>query len=139
MHTLTIQNHNKNTTYNKPHFFILSKGYNAGRPSATPYANGLVLLASDEIEKGMLFWICFSLWKTNGFGPLLRGTGVPVLNSTDATELIDKTCLKLSVDPDLFVSNVKELKELIQTENLLSVQLKMIKHIKKAVALKLLR
>lgn len=139
MQDLKIQLHLSTATYNQPHFFIQSNGYNAGRPSAKPYNNSYVLLVNDEVEKGMLFWICFSLWKTNRFVPLLEGSGHLVLNSKLAENLIDQTCKKLSEHPGNFLSNVKELKELIQTENLLSAQIKMIKHIKKSLTNKMLR
>ena len=139
MQELKIQLHISTATYNQPHFFIQSNGYNAGRPSVRPYNNSYVLLVKDEVEKGMLFWVCFSLWKANRFVPLLQGSGHPVLNSRLAENLIDQTCQKLCEHPSNFLSNVKELKELIQTENLLAAQIKMIKHIKKSIANKMLR
>lgn len=138
MQTIKIQEHTRHATYQQPHFFIQSKGYNAGRPSSDPYNNSYVVLVTDELEKGMIFWICFALWKANRFLSALDGFP-RTLNIPLTEKLIGETCKKLSNDPRQFLSNVKEMKELIQTEKLLSVQSKLIKKFKVSVARKLLR
>lgn len=138
MQTIKVQEHTSNTIYQQPHFFIQSKGYNAGRPSSEAYHNSYVVIVNDELEKGMLFWICFALWKANRF--ISRLEGCPgTLSIPVAKKLIAETCEKLSQDPKQFLSNVKELKELIQGEKILSVQCKLIKKIKVSLARNLLR
>lgn len=138
MQIMKIQLHKTNIIHSQPHFFIQSKGYNAGRPSAKSYTNSHVVLCDDEIEKGMLFWICFGLWKLNRFVPLLNASTAYYLNPDDAAKLIDATCGKLSSHPGEFIANVKELKGLIHTEQLLNMQLKIIKRVKKNISRKLL-
>ncbi len=139
MDTFQIQPHQKNASYTQPHFFIQSKGYNSGKPTSYPVNDCLVVLVNDELEKGMLFWTCFSLWKAKEFIPLLDQSPMPILKIDEAIELIDMTCLHLAHYPEKFLSQIREMKELIKTEKLLSTQLQLIKKIKRGTARKSFR
>lgn len=139
MDTFQLHSHQKDNTYTSPHFFIQSKGYNSGKPTSYPVNDCFVAVTNDELEKGIVFWTCFTLWKTDQFLPLLDKSPMPALNLEKANELIDITCLHLGQHPEKFLSHVREMKELIKNEKLLNVQLKLIKKVKSGIARKMLR
>ncbi|QAA80843.1 hypothetical protein EI546_03465 [Aequorivita sp. H23M31] len=76
MKAFKIKTHQPGKTYQSPHFFIISKGKNAGEPSIRPLTNSFVVFANSAEEAQQLFWICNILYcgnhfKTCLFGPLI--------------------------------------------------------------------
>jgi hypothetical protein len=57
-----IKTHKMNRTYHENHFFILSKGNNAGRPQDQPCPNCFVVITESPKERQTLFWLCYGLW-----------------------------------------------------------------------------
>ena len=125
--------------YERYHFFILSKGYNAGKPLAKPCPNCFVILANSEEDKNKLFWICYSLWKTGKYIPLLVGSVIPFLHIKDVHHEITKAALKALSRPQEFLTLVKQLQEFHNTEQCLDLQVKLISRIKTQIARKFLR
>ena len=83
MKNLTIKYHKSGTTYAKPHFFILNKGMNSGKPQKYPYQNCFVIIFESQNEFDNLYFTAYSLWKTNFWHPFLVGSVVPFLRVTD--------------------------------------------------------
>jgi hypothetical protein len=59
-----IKTHQKNTIYSKPHFFVLNKGLNSGKPQKTEFTNSFVIIFSNEEDLETVYWITYSLWKS---------------------------------------------------------------------------
>jgi hypothetical protein len=137
--SLSYHKHTISTTYHHPHIFLQSKGFNAGKPSPAPYRNCYVLFVADELEKNIIYWICYSLWRSGHFNPLLKINRGYELDIDKAAALINETCLVVSLRPDGGLSKLKELRSLIKTEVLLNAQLKMIQHIKRALTKEIVR
>ena len=51
MDTIFIKTHQPGANYAKPHFFVLSKGLNSGKPSNEPFTNSFVLVFQTEAQK----------------------------------------------------------------------------------------
>lgn len=119
------------------HFFLLSKGYNAGKPLEKPCPNCFIVTAEDQHHKYQLFWICYGLWKSGGYLPLLRGSVIPFLNIRDAEAEIEKALQHARKFSAEFEKNVQRLQELIKTERLLEMQLKLIHEIKVSIGKRL--
>lgn len=82
MKNLTIKCHKSGTTYAKPHFFILNKGMNSGKPQKYPYQNCFVIIFENQNEFDNLYFTAYSLWKTNFWHPFLIGSVVPFFRVT---------------------------------------------------------
>ena len=76
MKNLTIKCHKSGTTYAKPHFFILNKGMNSGKPQKYPYQNCFVIIFENQNDFDNLYFTAYSLWKTNFWHPFLVGSVV---------------------------------------------------------------
>ncbi len=63
MQKINIRTHNPRNQYEKPHFFILSKGSNSDKPLNQPCPNCFVLEFSNEDEKENHYWLAYSLWQ----------------------------------------------------------------------------
>lgn len=139
MKTVKIKTYNVKSSTQVNHFFILSKGYNAGKPLENPCPNCFVVHARDQEEKGKLFWICYALWKSGAYVPLLCGSVIPFIRINEASALIEQGIQKVSTRPEEFDKAVNQLQTMMQTEKLLNLQLKLISEIKHSVARKFLR
>lgn len=137
MKTIRIKTHNLNFPHDTNHFFILSKGYNAGKPMDKPCPNCFIVTAENEEHKCQLFWVCYSLWKSGAYLPLLCGTVIPFVHIRKAATLIDKAFLKATADKTQFEKSVAQLQKLIRTEKLLNLQTKLINEIKGCLVRKL--
>lgn len=56
-----------------------------------------------------------------------------------AKKIIGQACYNASLHVTTFITSVNHLRQLTQTEKILSAQIKMIKHVKKALAHKMMR
>jgi len=139
MKTTNIKTYNIKMKHDSPHFFILSKGYNAGKPLESPCPNCFMVTAENEEHKHQLFWICYGMWKSGTFLPLLRGSVIPFLGIREASAEIEKAVQVVSQRNEKFRQQVSQLKQLIHTEKLLNAQIKLINGLKSAIGKRLIR
>jgi len=139
MKTIRIKTHNLNFPHDTNHFFILSKGYNAGKPMDKPCPNCFIVTAENEEHKYQLFWVCYSLWMSGAYLPLLRGSVIPFLNIRDTEKEITEALNIISARRSSFDKDVSQLRQLIHTERLLEMQLKLIGEIKNLISKRLIR
>ncbi|MEQ8472550.1 MAG: hypothetical protein RIC35_15270 [Marinoscillum sp.] len=66
-----------------PHFFVLSKGLNAGKPMDKPCANCYLVCTEFEENRHLFYWLCFALWKSGYFKKHLVGSVIPFLRVND--------------------------------------------------------
>lgn len=137
MKAIKIKTHNLNFPHDTNHFFILSKGYNAGKPMDKPCPNCFIVTAENEEHKYQLFWICYSLWKSGAYLPLLCGSVIPFLHIRDANGLIEKAIDKVKTRENRFTKDAQQLQKLIRVEKLLNLQLKLIDNLKASIATRL--
>ncbi|MFT3795221.1 DUF6943 family protein [Flavobacterium sp.] len=76
MQKINIKTHNPKNNYEKPHFFILSKGYNSGKPLVQSCPNCFVLEFTSEQEKENNYWLAYSLWQSKFWRYYLVGSVV---------------------------------------------------------------
>ena len=88
MSTFSIKSHRSGVVYSMPHFFILNKGNNSGKPLLAPCPNCFVIQCKTDSEKEQLYWLAYSLWQSKAFYPLLRGSVIPFVVLRDV-----KSCL----------------------------------------------
>lgn len=136
MQTLKIKIHRISNEYEGHHFFILSKGYNAGKPLAKPCPNCFVIVTHSEEDKNKLFWICYSLWKAGKYIPLLVGSVIPFVHVKDVRNEITNAVEKALNKPNEFLNVVKQLQQLHKMEQYLDLQEKLITRIKASITRK---
>ncbi len=79
MKTLLIKTHRPTTTYTKPHFFILNKGMNSGKPLKASCPNCFVCLLENPDKVDQVYWIAYALWKSRQLEMFLRGSVIPFI------------------------------------------------------------
>ena len=134
MQTLKIKTHRMPVEYETHHFYLLSKGYNAGKPLDKPCPNCFVIHAISEREKEKLFWICYCLWKSGKYIPMLVGSVIPFIHIRDIEREIKNAAAKASQQPQLFSKLVNQFQAFHRLEKQLDVQTKMISRIKGEMA-----
>lgn len=141
MNTFKLKTYNMkaNTSLPEHHFFILSKGYNAGKPLDKPCPNCFIIWADTAEEKGKLFWICYALWKSESYLPLLVGSVIPFLHIKDISNQLAHAMDYIHFDITKFDVKVNQLQTLTRTEKLLQLQLKLISEIKFSITRQMIK
>ena len=88
MNSFSIKSHRPGVVYSMPHFFILNKGNNSGKPLTVPCTNCFVIQFQSEEVKEQIYWLSYSLWQSKAFYPFLRGSVIPFVVLRDV-----KSCL----------------------------------------------
>ena len=113
----------------KPHFFILNKGNNSGRPLSAPCANCFIIQFQNEIEKEHIYWLIYCLWQSKAFYPFLRGSVIPFIVLRDIKSCLLEGINKMDENPVQFEKAVAalhslEAMEMQNKQNLLISQAK---------------
>ncbi|WP_439132922.1 DUF6943 family protein [Polaribacter sp.] len=89
MSTFQIKTHQPGRTYTKPHFFILNKGLNSGKPLDKPCPNCFVITTTTRAERESLYYLCLSLKVGQFFAYYLKGSVIPFIGISDAKKVIN--------------------------------------------------
>jgi hypothetical protein len=116
----------------KPHFFVLSKGLNSGKPLLVPCPNCFIIQSENEEFKEVLYWISFALWRTKAFHPLLIGSVIPFIRIGDYKQLINEKLEVVKANPIKFAETIKQLSFIEMKEKQLKENLKLIQDLKRA-------
>ncbi len=138
MQTL-IKTHKMNRTYHEDHFFILSKGNNAGKPLDKPCPNCFVVISNCPQEKEALYWLCFGLWQCRYFEPYLTGSVIPFLRLPELKSIIRETRSKIGSCMEEYQKAINTLNKLQEYRQSILNQMKLIDQAKKSLMWKLLR
>lgn len=90
MQTFEIKTHSSGRKYTKPHFFILNKGLNSGKPMAAPCANCFVVSTVTTEEKEALFHLSMMLLECRCYYKYLKGSVIPFIGINDVKKLLHK-------------------------------------------------
>lgn len=128
-----IKTHKKETYYNKPHFFILNKGMNSGKPQNEPFTNSFVIIFEDEKDCENTYWIALSLWKTKFWHPHLVGSVISFLRLPDfKKEFFSKSTI-LMEEYEAHIKHVAALKLLEQKEKNLLENINLINDMRRVI------
>ena len=113
-----IKTHRVGITYNKPHFFILNKGLNSGKPLYNPCPNCFVVTTRTEEDKNTLFHLSMMLQIGGFYAYYLKGSVIPFIGINDCSNTL-KNGLNSIVEVEKHIHNVtiiqKELERLRTT------------------------
>lgn len=83
MSTFELKSHKFGRTYSNPHFFILNKGLNSGKPLTNPCPNCFVVATPTEEEKNTLFHLSMMLQIGGFYAYYLKGSVIPFISVND--------------------------------------------------------
>jgi len=112
MSTFSIKSHRSGVVYSMPHFFILNKGNNSGKPLTSPCPNCFVIQFQCEEEKEKIYWLLYSLWQSKAFYPFLRGSVIPFVVLRDVKSCLLDGLNKVNENPVQFEKAVATLRSL---------------------------
>jgi hypothetical protein len=131
MSNFEIKTHQIGRTYSVPHFFILSKGLNSGRPMNQPCPNCFVITTTCLEQREQLFYLCLSLKIGKYFAYYLKGSVIPFICITD-TKAVLKKALQ-NYEQQQWANKVEKLKKITAFEKNLQQQLLAISKLKIAL------
>jgi hypothetical protein len=137
MKTPKIKTHQMKNVYEGNHFFILSKGLNAGKPLEKPCPNCFVLFVKCEEEKNQLYWLCYGLWQGNFFRPFLTGSVISFIRLDDLKTVIVEALSKVNMNE--FEKSISVMQDLQKHQENISKQLELIRQTKKSLMYRILK
>ncbi|MBX2896848.1 MAG: hypothetical protein KF763_15485 [Cyclobacteriaceae bacterium] len=136
---IQIKTHQHNHQYPLHHFFILSKGNNAGKPLDKPCPNCFVVITTCPIEKQRLFWLCFGLWQGGFFHRHLCGSVIPFIRLPELKTILYEARAKAEQRKTEYEKTVHAMNQILHLQQNLTQQLQLIQQYKKSLMGKLLR
>lgn len=130
--TFNVKSSTVKTEICKPHFFVLNKGLNSGKPLALPCPNCFIIQTESEEFKETLYWITFALWRTKAFHPYLMGSVIPFIRIGLYKQLINEKIDLVKANPIEFAKTIKQLNFIKMKEKQLQENLKLIQDLKRA-------
>jgi len=138
MSTFNIKSHRSCVVYSMPHFFILNKGNNSGKPLLAPCPNCFVIQCKTDSEKEQLYWLSYSLWQSRAFYPFLRGSVIPFVVLRDVKSCLLDGLNKANEKPAQFEKAVEALRSLQALEKNYKLNLLLISNAKRMLFYKYL-
>jgi len=85
-----MKTHQIGRTYSNPHFFILNKGLNSGKPLTNPCPNCFVVITKTETEKNTLFHLSMMLQIGGFYAYYLKGSVIQFISVDDCRNTLKK-------------------------------------------------
>lgn len=124
---------------NRNHFFVLSKGNNAGKPMECPCPNCFVVITNNLQEREYFYWLCYGLWVGGFFRPFLCGSVISFLRIAELNQVIRHANSKAALRREALMSSIKILNKLSAQHDNLIKQVQLIKEAKKKLMYEVLR
>jgi hypothetical protein len=134
-----IKTHKQGKMYNQPHFFILNKGLNSGKPFKHYVCNSFVFLADDENEKEFYYFLLLGIWELRLFRPYLKGTAVEFVRLGDVLDVINETVNSINTGNRVFADVQKSLTQIEVLQSNLNLQLSYLMQLRKSLFYKYLK
>lgn len=107
MKSFLIKTHRPESRYHQPHFFILNKGLNSGKPLNNASPNCFVCLTECDEHREFLYWLCFGLWKSKSFHYFPKGSVIPFVTIGETRKLIRESSNNASSKSQAFEKATK--------------------------------
>lgn len=134
-----IKTHKSGRAYQQPHFFILNKGLNSGKPFNYYVCNSFVFLADNKEEKEFYYFLLLGLWELRFFRKHLKGSVIEYVRLNDVIDIIDETLNSVNGGHRSF-SDVQNTLAQIETHQInLQKQLDYLMQLRKALFYKYLK
>ena len=107
MQTFELRTHRIGRIYSKPHFFILNKGLNSGKPLLKPCPNCFVVTTTTEEDKQTLYHLTMMLQIGDNFAYFLKGSVIPFISIDDCRNTLKNGCKLHSKESIEFQKHIK--------------------------------
>ena len=131
MLTYEIKTHKIGRTYSKPHFYILNKGLNSGKPMNEPCPNCFVVVTETNEQRELLYYLCLALQVGRYFNFYIKGSVIPFIAIDDTRNVLNKALQNYKVDK--WQKRVEKLIKITIYEENLKQQIKAIEKFKIAL------
>lgn len=132
----TLKTYKPGSVSAKPHFYILNRGLNSGKPLENPCPNCFILETSSDQTKHDLYWLCLALWKTKAFQYDLKGSVIPFISIGDTKKRLIQGITQAMSNRKNFEKTIQVLQLLDEKEKQFQRNLALIAEVKQAVILK---
>ena len=88
MFTFELKTHKIGRTYSQPHFFILNKGLNSGKPLTNPCPNCFVVITKEGSDRNTLFHLSMMLQIGGFYAYYLKGSVIPFISVDDCRKTL---------------------------------------------------
>ncbi len=136
---MQIKTYNPERPATGHHFYVLCKGNNSGRPSATPCPNCFTVSCDTPETKETLYWLTYAMWKGRAFHPFLRGSVIPFITIRDYRKQLTLALHSLQPSGATVDQVVNVLKQLDDQEAQARERIKTISEIRHLVFRKFIR
>ena len=128
-----MKHHQNRTTYTNPHFFILNKGMNTGKPLNEPCPNCFVILfyCSEDCEN--MKQIISSLWRIKFWHQFLIGSVIPYIRIHDFSKNLMIKSNEIMQDFEQHKKDVATLKLLEQKEDQFHQNINLINDLRRVI------
>lgn len=138
MFKFKIKTYREGLAFSESHFFILSRGTNAGKPLEKPCAN-CFLVETDHLEaRHFFYWLTYALWQTDFFKPHMVGSVVPFLHIATVRKGLKIARDKVLKDRRAYLKSLALLRDFEKKAEILNKQMELIAQVKKAIFFKIL-
>lgn len=73
---IIIKAYKAGVLYANPHYFVLNRGLNSGKPQKEPFANSFVVIFQNESDCENYFHVAYSLWLSKFWHQYLVGNAI---------------------------------------------------------------
>jgi hypothetical protein len=134
-----IKTHKVGVTYNQPHFFILNKGLNSGKPFKHYVCNSFVFLADNKDERDYYYFMLLGIWELRLFRPYLKGSVIEYVRLGDVIDVLDETLNAVNTNNRSFADVQNSLAQIDALQSNLQLQLSQLMQLRKALFHKYLK
>jgi hypothetical protein len=134
-----IKTHKSGAIYTQPHFFILNKGLNSGKPFRHYVVNSFVFLADDTDERDFYYFMLLGIWELRLLRPYLKGSVIEYVRLGDVIDVLDETLNAVNTGNRSFADVQNSLAQIEALQSNLQLQLSQLMQLRKALFHKYLR
>jgi hypothetical protein len=127
-----MKTHQVGRTYSKPHFFILNKGLNSGKPLPDPCPNCFVVTTETEQGKNTLFHLSMMLQIGGFYAFYLKGSVIPFITVDDCRNTLRSGLKSSEICNSNFEKHISAVQAISRKENELKSVLEKLRSLKKA-------
>jgi hypothetical protein len=128
-----MKHHASGTTYTNPHFFILNKGMNTGKPLNEPCPNCFVILLYCNEDCENMKQILLSLWRVKFWHQFLIGSVIPYIRIHDFSKNLTLKSNEMMQDFEQHKKDVATLKLLEQKEDQFHQNINLINDLRRVI------
>lgn len=136
MPNFIIKTHQKSTECTSKAIFILNKGMNSGKPQKEEFANSFVILFEREEDAEIVYWLAYSLWKSNFWHQFLIGSVIPFLRITDFKKSFILKTTQMLQEHEVHKKQILALRLLEQKEDQLHKNMALINEMRRIIVLR---